>query len=152
MDTYYQRLQRLGFQLPPPPKPVGAYLPALQVGDLVLTSGQLPILGGELQYQGKLGKELTLEDGKRAAEICVLNALSVIETVVGNLEKIAQVVRLVGYIASTEGFTAHSQVMNGASELLLHVFGEKGKHVRVVVGVKELPLGAPVEIEMMVKI
>ncbi|MGQ9472605.1 MAG: RidA family protein [Candidatus Caldatribacteriaceae bacterium] len=107
MDNYYKRLQRLGFQLPPP-KPVGAYLPALQVGDLVFTSGQLPILAGELRYQGKLGKELTLEDGKRAAEICVLNALSVIETVVGNLEKIAQVIRLVGYIASAEGFTAHS--------------------------------------------
>ncbi|MGC8778160.1 MAG: RidA family protein [Candidatus Caldatribacteriaceae bacterium] len=152
MDTLYQRLQALGLKLPPPPQPVGAYVPALQVGNLVFTSGQLPLREGALVYRGKLGDEVSVAEGKKAAELCVLNALSAIEAVIGNLERIKQVVRVVGYVASLEGFTAQPQVLNGASELLVHLFGERGKHVRVAIGVQELPLGAPVELEMMVMV
>jgi enamine deaminase RidA (YjgF/YER057c/UK114 family) len=150
METLRQRLHALGFELPSPPQPVGAYVPALQIGNLVFTSGQLPLWEGNLKYRGKLGQEVSIEEGKEAAALCVLNALSVIEALIGNLEKIKQIVRVVGYVASSDGFTAQPQVINGASELLLHLFGESGKHVRVAVGVKELPLGAPVEVELLV--
>ncbi|MEN3185759.1 MAG: RidA family protein [Atribacterota bacterium] len=152
MGTPYQILQELGLRLPTPPKPVGSYVLALQVADLVFTSGQLPFWNGELKYQGKLGKEISLEEGKKAAELCVLNALSVIEALTGNLDHVKQVVRLVGYVASNEGFTAQPQVVNGASDLLVRVFGERGKHVRVAIGVAELPLGAPVELELLVRL
>lgn len=152
MSTPYRNLQELGLKLPASPKPVGAYVPALQIAHFVFTSGQLPFWNGELKYQGKLGKEVSIEEGKKAAELCVLNALSAIEALVGDLGQIKRVIRLVGYVASGEGFTAQPQVVNGASELLERIFGERGKHVRVAVGVIELPLGAPVELELLVSL
>lgn len=152
MSTPYQNLRELGLELPAPPKPVGAYVPVLQIANFVFTSGQLPFWNGELKYQGKLGKEVSIEEGKKAAGLCVLNALSAIEALVGDLSQIKRVVRLVGYVASSEGFTAQPQVVNGASELLERIFGERGKHVRVAVGVTELPLGAPVELELLVNL
>lgn len=152
MSTPYHNLQELGLELPMPPKPVGAYVPALRIAHFVFTSGQLPFWNGELQYQGKLGKEFSIEEGKKAAELCVLNALGAIQALVGDLDQIKQVIRLVGYVASSEGFTAQPQVVNGASELLERVFRERGKHVRVAVGVTELPLGAPVELELLVSL
>lgn len=147
-----ERLASLGLALPPPPQPRGTYVPALRIGEFVLTSGQLPLIGGELRYRGKLGVDLTTEEGYEAAKLCVLNCLSAIEGILGTLDAVESVVRLVGFVASGEGFTEQAQVLNGASELLLALFGERGRHVRSAVGVRELPLGAPVEIELLVRV
>ncbi|MEN3184738.1 MAG: RidA family protein [Atribacterota bacterium] len=147
-----KRLTQLGLELPPPPQPRGAYVPGLRIGEFIWTSGQLPSVGGELRYKGKLGVHLGVAEGYEAAKLCVLNCLSVVEYIAGTLDTVEQVVRLVGFVASGEGFTEQAQVLNGASELLLDLFGEKGKHVRCAVGVQELPLGAPVEIELLVRV
>lgn len=147
-----ERLSELGLVLPLSPKPVGAYVPGLLVGEFVWTSGQLPFQEGELRYQGKLGVDLTVEEGYQAAQLCVLHCLGVVEHVVGTLDAVEQIIKLTGFVASGEGFTKQSQVLNGASELLHALFGERGKHVRSAVGVWELPLGAPVEVELIVKV
>ena len=147
-----QKLNSLGLSLPQTPKPVAAYIPALQIDDLVFTSGQLPMVTGQLKFKGKLGKEITKEQGYEAAKICALNALSAIKSVVGDLDRIEQVVKVVGFVASAEGFTEQPAVVNGASEFLKELLGENGAHARSAVGVAELPLGAAVEIEMIVKV
>jgi enamine deaminase RidA (YjgF/YER057c/UK114 family) len=147
-----QKLNSLGLSLPQTPKPVAAYIPALQINDLVFTSGQLPMVTGQLKFKGKLGKEITKEQGYEAAKICALNALSAIKSVVGDLDRIEQVVKVVGFVASAEGFTEQPAVVNGASEFLKELLGENGAHARSAVGVAELPLGAAVEIEMIVKV
>ncbi len=150
--TVEQKLKSLGLSLPQTPKPVAAYIPAIQVNDLVFTSGQLPIVNGQLKFKGKLGQEITKEQGYEAAKICALNALSAIKSVVVDLNRIEQVVKVVGFVASAEGFTEQSAVVNGASEFLKELLGEKGAHARSAVGMAELPLGAAVEIEMIVKV
>lgn len=147
-----QRLVELGLELPPLPQPRGAYIPGIQVGEFIWTSGQLPLVGGELRYRGKLGVNLSVAEGCEAARLCVLNCLSVVEHIAGTLDAVERIVRLVGFVASGEGFTEQAQVLNGASELLSALFGEKGKHARCAVGVQELPLGAPVEIELLVRV
>jgi len=145
-----EKIKDLGFELPDTPKPVAAYVPALKVDNLVFTAGQIPSIKGELKYKGKLEKDLTIEDGKKAAEICALNCLAAIRGIIKNLDEIEQIVKLTVFVNSGEGFTNQPQVANGASELLESIFGEKGKHVRSAVGVNELPLGAAVEVEMIV--
>ncbi|MBT9258551.1 MAG: RidA family protein [Clostridiales bacterium] len=148
--TREEKLQALGHPLPEVPKPVAAYVPAVKVGSFVYTSGQLPTQKGELLVKGKLGREVTVEEGQKAARQAVLNALAAVKSVAGSLENIEKIVKLVGFVASHEGFTQQPQVVNGASELLKEVFGEAGEHARSAVGVAELPLGAPVEIELVV--
>ncbi len=150
--TTAEKLKLMGLSLPPTPKPVAAYVPAVRVNDLVFTSGQLPIVNGQLQFKGKLGKEITKEQGYDAAKICALNALSAIQSVAGELNRIEQIVKVVGFVASAEGFTEQPAVVNGASEFLKELFGEKGAHARSAVGMAELPLGAAVELEMIVKV
>ncbi len=150
--TVEQKLQSMGITIPETPKPVAAYIPALQVNDLVFTSGQIPIVKGELKFKGKLGEKISKEQGYQAAKICALNALSAIKGVVGNLDRIEQVVKVVGFVACSEGFTEQPAVINGASEFLQEVLGEKGVHARSAVGVAELPLGVPVEVELIVKV
>ncbi len=147
-----KRLKSLGIVLPDTPKPVAAYIPALQVEKLVFTSGQIPVVKGELKYTGKLGSEVTLEQGFEAAQICIINGLSALRDVIGSLDEIEQIVKVVGYVASSSGFNDQPAVVNGASELLQDIFGEKGIHARSAVGVAELPLNVPVEIELIVKI
>ncbi|MCL7385530.1 MAG: RidA family protein [Thaumarchaeota archaeon] len=149
--TYENRLKELGYSLPEPPKPVASYVPSVRVGKLLFVSGVLPLVNDRPLYTGKLGREVTLEQGYEAAKVAALNALSIIKSSLGSLEKVRRVVRLVGYVASAEGFNEQPKVVNGASDLLIQVFGEKGKHSRVAVGVMELPRGAPVEIEMIVQ-
>ncbi len=146
------KIKDLGFELPDTPKPVAAYVPAIKINNLVFTAGQIPSIKGELKYKGKLGKDLTIEEGKKAAEICALNCLAAIKGIIKDLDEIVQIVKLTVFVNSTEGFSNQPQVANGASELLENIFGEKGKHVRSAVGVNELPLDAAVEIEMIVKI
>jgi enamine deaminase RidA (YjgF/YER057c/UK114 family) len=147
-----EKIKELGHQLPETPKPVAAYVPALKVDNLILTAGQIPSVEGELEYKGKLAKDLTIDKGRKAAEICALNCLAAIKGVIGDLDKIQQIVKLTVFVNSAEGFTDQPQVANGASGLLEKIFGENGKHVRSAVGVNELPLNAAVEVEMIVSV
>lgn len=145
------RLAELGLVLPPVATPAGAYLPAVRSGSLVFTSGQLPLVGGVLAATGKLGAEIDPERGRQLARACALNALAAVDDLVG-LDAVLRVVKVVGFVASASGFTAQPTVLNGASELLHEVFGPAGTHARSAVGVAELPLGAPVEIELIVEV
>ncbi len=147
-----EKINELGFNLPETPKPVAAYIPALKINNLVFTAGQIPAVGGELLYAGKIGKELTIEQGQRGAEICLLNCLAAIKGITGDLNNIERIVKLTVFINSSDGFINQPKVANGASELLIKLFGEKGKHVRSAVGVNELPLNAAVEVEMICEI
>jgi enamine deaminase RidA (YjgF/YER057c/UK114 family) len=147
-----QRLKELNLELPDAPKPVAAYIPAKQTGKLVFTAGQLPMVNGELISKGLLGQDVEIDEANKAARICTLNALAAIKGVIGDLDRIKQIVRVVGYVASVPTFTQQPAVVNGASELLLEVFGENGKHARSAVGMAVLPLNASVEIELTVEV
>lgn len=147
-----EKLNELGFTIPEAPKPLAAYIPALLVDSLVFTAGQLPLVNGELLFKGKLGKDVSDEEGIKAAEACLLNCLSVVKSQIKSLDEIDRIVKLTVFVNSSDGFTAQPKIANGASELLVKIFGEKGKHVRSAVGVNELPINAPVEIEMIVKV
>ena len=147
-----RKIQSLGLQFPDAPKPVAAYIPAKQSGNLVFTAGQLPMVNGELISKGLLGQDVEIEEANKAARICTLNALAAIKGVIGDLDRIKQIVRVVGYVASVPTFTQQPAVVNGASELLLEIFGEAGKHARSAVGMAVLPLNASVEIELTVEI
>jgi enamine deaminase RidA (YjgF/YER057c/UK114 family) len=146
------RIKVIGLSLPEVPKPVAAYIPAKQSGNLVFTAGQLPMVNGELFSKGLLGQDVEVDEANKAARICTLNALAAIKGVIGDLDRIKQIVRVVGYVASVPTFTQQPAVVNGASELLLEIFGENGKHARSAVGMAVLPLNASVEIELIVEI
>lgn len=152
MSTIEEKLNAMGEVLPTPPAAVGYYLPVLKTGQLVVTSGQLPLIGKELPFCGKVGQEVAPEEAVSAARIACLNALSQIKSCIGNLDDIRQVVRLEGFVQSANGFTQQAHVMNGASELLVQLFGEAGKHTRFAVGVNELPLNACVELSLWVEV
>lgn len=144
------RIKELDIELPVAPAPAGSYVPAVTAGNMVFVSGQLPSINGEVKYLGKVGKDLTLEEATQGAKLCIINALAVLKTHLGSLEKIEQIVRVGGFVNSSDGFTMQPKVINGASDFLVEVFGEKGKHARAAVGVNELPLNAAVEVEMTV--
>ncbi|GAB3354632.1 RidA family protein [Modestobacter lapidis] len=148
---WHARLRELGIRLPPVAAPVAAYVPAVRSGQLVFTSGQLPFVDGGLRRTGKVGGSVEAEDAAADAKVCALNALAAIDELVG-LDSIARIVRVVGYVASAEGFTGQPRVVNGASEFLGRVFGDAGVHARSAVGVAELPLGSPVEVELTVEL
>jgi enamine deaminase RidA (YjgF/YER057c/UK114 family) len=152
MSQVETKLESMGLKLPEAPKPVAAYIPAKQTGKLVFTAGQLPMVQGELISKGLLGQDVEIEEANKAARICTLNALAAIKGVIGDLDRIRQVVRVVGYVASVPTFTQQPAVVNGASELLLEIFGENGKHARSAVGMAVLPLNASVEIELTVEV
>ncbi|MFD3870419.1 RidA family protein [Streptomyces sp. NPDC058623] len=146
------KLAELGLTLPDVVPPLATYQPAVRSGDYVFTSGQLPMVKGTLPVTGKVGAEVSAEQAKELAATCALNALAAVKSVVGDLDKIARVVKVVGFIASAPDFTAQPGVLNGASELLGAVLGEKGVHARSAVGVAVLPLDAPVEVEIQVEL
>lgn len=150
--TVTERLGELGISLPEVAKPLAAYVPATLVGNQVWTSGQLPTASGTLIHAGKLGAELTLEQGVECARTCLLNALAAIGQVAGGVDRIARIVKLVVFVASTPEFTDQPKVGNGASELVGEIFGAAGAHVRSAVGVSVLPMDAPVEIEVIAEI
>jgi enamine deaminase RidA (YjgF/YER057c/UK114 family) len=152
MGKIESNLMKLNLSLPEIPKPVAAYVPAKQSGKLVFTAGQLPMVNGELISKGLLGQDVEIEDANKAARICTLNALAAIKGVIGDLDRIKQVVRVVGYVASVPTFTQQPAVANGASELLLEIFGDSGKHARSAVGMAVLPMNASVEIELTVEV
>jgi enamine deaminase RidA (YjgF/YER057c/UK114 family) len=143
------RLEHLSLTLPPAPKPLASYIPAVQTGNLLIISGQVPIENGRIVNPGKLGAEITLEQGQQLARLCVLNGLAAAKAAIGSLDRISRVVRVGGYVASAAGFTQQPAVVNGASDLLVEIFGEAGRHARLAVGVSELPLGCAVEVEFM---
>ena len=145
------RLRELGLTLPTVVTPAGSYIPARRTGQLVFTAGQLPFVDGALPATGKVGAEVSPEQAYDLARICALNALAAVDGLVG-LDAVAGVVKVVGFVASAPGFTGQPGVINGASELLGEVFGEAGRHARSAVGVAELPLGAPVEVELVVEL
>lgn len=148
----HENLVRLGLILPPAPRPVGSYVPAKQAGDLVFVSGVLPFQDGKVRMPGKLGDELTVDDGAEAARLSLLNALAILKQELGTLDRVKTIVRLAGHVASAEGFVDQPAVLNGASDLLVDIFGESGRHARLALGAAELPLHAAVELELIVQI
>jgi enamine deaminase RidA (YjgF/YER057c/UK114 family) len=146
------RLSQLGLELPAVPEPAGAYVPATRAGSLVFTAGQLPFENGELRKTGKVGDAISAEEAHAAARLCALNALAAAAAEAGGLDRIGRVVKVTGFVASAAGFNAQPQVINGASELIGEVFGEAGLHARSAVGVAELPLDAPVEVELVAEL
>jgi enamine deaminase RidA (YjgF/YER057c/UK114 family) len=147
----YARLAELGLTLPQVVPPVAAYLPAVQSGNHVYVSGQVPMVEGKLAATGKVGAEVTAEEAADLARICALNALAAIEALVG-LGRLVKIVKVTGFVASAPGFTGQPAVINGASNLFGEVLGEQGRHARSAVGVAELPLGAPVEVEVIAEV
>ena len=146
-----ERLESLGLKLPEPPVPAGAYTRAVRSGNLLFVSGQLPLAGGKITYSGAVGSELSVDEGYDACRLCALNALSVLEADGGSLDAV-HIVRMTGYVCSAAGFTEQAQVVNGASELMSTVLGERGVHARIAVGVTALPLGAAVELEVIAEL
>ena len=151
MSDVRSKLAELGLTLPVAAKPVAAYVPAIRTGNLVFTAGQLPLVDGKIVATGKVGAAVTPEQAKELAQICALNALAAVETV-AKVDNIVKVVRVVGYVNGVAGFINPPIVVNGASELFLSIWGEAGKHARSAIGVADLPLDAPVEIELTVEI
>jgi enamine deaminase RidA (YjgF/YER057c/UK114 family) len=149
--TWSKKLAELGIELPAVPAPAGAYVPAVRTGNLVYTAGQVPFVDGTIAATGKVGQEISPEEAKAHARTCALNALAAVDDLVG-VDAITKVVKVVGFVASAEGFTGQPAVINGASELFGEVFGDAGRHARSAVGVAELPLGVPVEVELIVEV
>ncbi|GMU85976.1 MAG: LysR family transcriptional regulator [Ignavibacteriales bacterium] len=147
-----EKIKTLGFSVPAPAKPLAAYIPAIQTGDLVFTSGQVPLQDGVILYTGQVPVELSVEDARKAAEICCLNCLAAIKGVAGSLDAIDRIIKVTVFVNSSAGFGDQPVVANGASELLEKIFGDKGKHVRAAVGAAGLPKNSSVEIEMVVKL
>ncbi|WP_336212097.1 RidA family protein [Nonomuraea sp. LPB2021202275-12-8] len=147
-----QRIADLGLTLPDVVAPLAAYVPTARTGDLVYTSGQVPMVEGKLHQTGKLGVDLGVDEGRAQARICALNAIAALKAEIGDLAKVKRIVKVVVFVASAPDFTEQPQVANGASELLAEVFGEAGKHARSAVGVAALPLDAPVEVELIAEV
>jgi enamine deaminase RidA (YjgF/YER057c/UK114 family) len=145
-STVEQRLSQHGQTIPTAPEAVGFYVPFVRTGNLVVTSGQLPMVGKELMFKGKVGKDVHEEEGFHAARMCALNALAQIKACVGSLDRITRIVRIECYVQSADGFSKQAQVANGASELMVQAFGDAGLHTRIAVGANELPLNAAVEV------
>lgn len=146
-----ERLDSLGLELPEVATPAGAYVPALVSGNLVFTAGQIPLVDGKLMATGKVGSEIDVDYAREIARRCALNAIAAVKSVIGDLDRVKRVVKVVGFVSSEPSFTQQPQVINGASELLEQVFGEAGIHARSAVGVAVLPLDAPVEVELIVE-
>ena len=146
------KLATMGLELPPTAQPVGAYVPAVRTGNLIFTAGQLPLAAGKLLAAGKVPDDVSIETGQAAARQAVLNALAAIRSLIGSLDHVSRVVRVNVFVNSAGGFTDQAKVANGASELLLELFGDAGRHTRCAIGAAELPLNAPVELDLIVEI
>lgn len=151
-QTPEERIKELGHSLPTPPQAVGSYIPATQFGNIIVTSGQLPFIGSELMFKGKIGDHLHEDDGSNAASLSLMNAIAQIKAIIGDLSKVKKIIRLEGYVHSAPGFDRQPYVLNAASQLLTDIFGDKGKHTRVALGISEMPLNAAVQISLWVEI
>ncbi len=152
MSTIEAKLRELGHELPIAPPPVGAYVPVIRTGNLVVTSGQLPFIGKQVAFVGKVGSQLNEQDGWNAARVCAVNALAQIKACVGSLDKVKRIARVEGYVHSAPGFQGQPHVLNGASELLVELFGDAGRHTRIALGVAEMPLNAAVQLSLWVEV
>lgn len=149
---FEEKLKELGIEIPEAPMPLASYIPSTIVGNLVYTAGQVPLINGKLKNAGLVGRDISMTDAQEAAKTCAINCLSVVKKAIGDLNKIKRIVKLTVFVASEDGFVDQPKVANGASDLLVEIFGENGKHVRSAVGVTALPLNAPVEIEMIAEL
>ena len=147
-----KRLDALNIILPSPPKPVGSYVAVVITGKLAFVSGQIPIKDGKVIYAGKVSKDLSVEDAQKAARLCVINALAQLKAELGSLDRITKIVKVSGFVNSPPEFTDQPKVINGASDLLFEIFGQKGQHARIAVGVSSLPLNSAVEIDLIAEI
>ena len=147
-----KRLKELGIIIPNAPKPAGSYIPVVLTGKLAFVSGQIPIKDGQIVYQGKVGTTQSIDNAKEAAKLCIINGLAQIETYCGTLDNLEKIIKISGFVNSTKDFTEHPKVINAASDLLMKIFDEKGRHSRIAIGVSSLPLNATVEIDMVVEI
>jgi len=147
-----KRLKELGIIIPNAPKPAGSYIPVVLSGKLAFVSGQIPIKDGQVVYQGKVGDAQSIDDAQEAAKLCVINGLAQIEAYCGTLDNLEKIIKISGFVNSTKDFTEHPKVINAASDLLMKIFDEKGRHSRIAIGVSSLPLNATVEIDMVVEI
>ena len=151
MSFVRAKLAELGLEIPVAAKPIAAYVPAVRTGNLVFTAGQLPLVNGKISLTGKVGGPVSVEEAKALAQICALNCLGAVATV-ASVDDIVKIVRVVGYVNGIAGFTNQPAVVNGVSELFLHIWGDEGKHARSAVGIAELPMDSPVEIELTVEL
>jgi enamine deaminase RidA (YjgF/YER057c/UK114 family) len=151
-DSPEARLAALGLTLPPVAAPLAAYVPAVRSGPYVYTAGQLPLANGKLLMTGRVGAQVSVEEAASLARTCALNALAAVASVTGGLSAVTRIVKIVGFVASDPSFTGQPPVLNGASELMLEVFGDSGRHARSAVGVAVLPLDAPVEVELIAEV
>jgi len=147
-----ERLKDLGISIPNAPKPAGSYVPVVLTGKLAFVSGQIPIKDGQVVYQGKVGDTQSIGDAQEAAKLCVINGLAQIEAYCGTLDNLEKIIKISGFVNSTKDFTEHPKVINAASDLLMKIFDEKGRHSRIAIGVSSLPLNATIEIDMVVEI
>ena len=147
-----KKLEEMGIQLPTPPLPAAAYVPVVQTGNLCFVSGQLPMEEGRIMAAGSVPGDVSVDDATKAARLCAINILAQLKAHLGNLDRVKAIVRINGYIQSDNGFYNHPKVLNGASEFLVEVFGERGRHSRVALGAKELPMNATVEIDAIVEV
>lgn len=152
MSDIEDRLETLGISLPQPPEPVANYVPWIRTGNMVIVSGQLPMAGGELAFKGKLGADIDLPSAQEAAHLCAINLLAQLRAAIRDLDNVSHVLRLGGFVRCADDFEDHPAVINAASDLMVAVFGDAGRHARSAVGVNALPLGAPVEIDGMFEI
>ena len=147
-----ERLKALNIVLPTPPKPAGSYVPVTISGKIVYVSGQIPIDGGKITHKGKVPSPQSIEEAQRAARLCIINALAQLKSEIGSLDKVARILKVSGFVNSSPDFTEQPKVINAASDLLVEIFGEKGKHSRVAIGAASLPLDSTVEIDMIVEL
>src|SRR5690349_9284962 len=152
MNSVETKLAAMGFELPPTPTPVAAYVPAVRTGNLIYVSGQVPREKGELKFVGYVGDSVTLWQAQQAARLCALNALAAVKSLTGSLDKVKRIVKLTGFVRSAKGFGDQPKVMDGASTFLGELFGDAGKHARAAVGVNELPMGVSVELDLIVEV
>lgn len=152
MGKVEDRLKELGIELPDVPAPLGSYKPASKSGNLIFVSGQLPLVGGHLLHQGKVGGDVSIEEAMNSARACSINALAVMSKELNGLDSVKRIIKLTGYVSSSPGFGKQANVVNGASDLFYEVFGDEGRHSRAAVGVSELPMNAPVEVEIIAEI
>jgi len=147
-----ERLGALNISLPNPPKSAGSYIPVVRTGNLVFVSGQIPIKGGKVQFEGKVLANITIEQAQDAAKMCVLNALAQLKAELGTLDKISRIIKVSGFVNSSHDFTEQPKVINAASDFLFEIFGERGKHSRIAIGVASLPLNSAVEIDLIAEV
>jgi enamine deaminase RidA (YjgF/YER057c/UK114 family) len=150
--TAEQALASLGITLPTPPAPAGSYVPVVVTGSLAFVAGQIPVEAGQVKFKGKVGRDVSIEAGQQAARLCTVNALAQLKTALGSLDRIKRVVKVTGFVNCEPSFADQPKVINGASDLLVQVFGEKGRHARAAVGVSSLPMESAVEVEFIVEI